>query len=176
MVVARTISRQANRSHGASWLAAATVIAAESGVMRVPDTLGFLAGSWRLSRSLTDHRAGASGSFTGTARFEAVAGWRELSYLEEGELRFGGHRGPATRRLLWRALPGGPADVRFPDGRRYCLVDLRPGSWDARHPCGRDLYRISYRVLGPDQFQEHWLVRGPAKEYEAAATLTRCGQ
>lgn len=142
--------------------------------MRVTDTLAFLAGTWRLSRSLSDHRAGVGGTFTGTARFGAVGDG--LSYLEEGEFRFGGHRGPATRRLLWRELPAGQADVRFPDGHRFCLVDLRPGGWDTRHPCGRDLYLVSYRVLGPDQFQERWLVRGPAKDYEALATLTRCVQ
>ncbi len=144
--------------------------------MRVTDTLAFLAGTWELRRSLTDHRSGVSGSFTGVARFTPPAGLSslaELSYLEEGELRFGDHHGPASRRLRWLRLPGGGADVRFPDGHRYCLIDLRDGGWEGDHPCGSDLYRISYRVLSRDEVAEQWLVRGPAKDYQAAAILTR---
>lgn len=154
--------------------------------MRVTDTLAFLAGPWLLHRSLTDHRSGATGTFTGTALFTPAAsgpaapgpggpgpGPLELGYLEEGELRFGSHHGPASRSLRWLRLPGGAADVRFPDGRRFCLVDLRAGEWEADHPCGRDLYHVSYRVLGAGELEERWLVRGPGKDYQAAAILTR---
>jgi hypothetical protein len=162
--------------------------------MRVTDTLTFLAGSWRLQRSLSDHRSGASGSFTGTARLEPLPGGSapaagpggaalspaELSYQEEGELRFGEHRGPASRSLIWIGLASGAAQVRFADGRPFCVVDLRPGEWAAGHPCNRDRYLVSYRVLGPDQFEERWQVRGPAKDYHAVAMLTRlpggCGR
>ena len=161
--------------------------------MLVPDTLGFLAGGWRLNRSLTDHLSGVSGVFSGTADFGPVASggtapfgppgsgnaaaWPAdrpgaLSYLEEGELRFGTHAGPATRSLTWLGVAGA-ADVRFPGGRPFCLVDLRAGSWNGDHPCHPDSYLISYRVLGPDQFEERWRVRGPAKDYDAAATFTR---
>ncbi len=142
--------------------------------MQVPDTLAFLAGTWRLHRALTDHRSGLTGSLAGTATFAAVPGEpRELHYLEQGELRFGAHQGPASRSLMWLGLPGGAAEVRFPDGRLYCVVDLRAGGWEADHPCGRDLYHVTYRVLSDDQVEERWLVRGPAKYYQATAILTR---
>jgi hypothetical protein len=142
--------------------------------MRVTDTLAFLAGTWRLHRSLTDHRTGTSGELRGTAAFSPVPGRPELRYREEGELRFGTHQGPASRGLVWLGLPGGAAEVRFPDGRLFCVVDLAAGDWAADHPCGRDLYHVSYRVLSDDQVEECWLVRGPAKNYQATATLTRC--
>ena len=166
--------------------------------MRLPDTLAFLAGTWRLHRALTDHRSGTSGTLEGTATFApapgqppvpgpgtpgATAGLSgpgprpgrpELRYRERGELRFGEHRGPASRSLVWLGLPGGAAEVRFPDGRLYCVVDLRAGGWEADHPCGRDLYHVTYRVLTDDQDEERTLVRGPAKNYQATAILTRC--
>ena len=152
--------------------------------MRLPDTLAFLAGAWQLHRALTDHRSGTSGILEGTATFAPAPGeppapgqperrHRELRYRELGELRFGEHRGPASRSLVWLALPGGAAEVRFPDGRLYCVVDLRAGGWETDHPCGRDLYHVTYRVLSEDQVEERWLVRGPAKNYEATAILTR---
>ena len=158
--------------------------------MRLPDTLAFLAGTWQLHRALTDHRAGTSGTLEGTATFAPPPGFapapgqphapgqpgprqRELHYREEGELRFGEHQGPASRSLLWLALPGGAAEVRFPDGGLYCVVDLRAGGWEADHPCGRDLYHVSYRILSEDQLEERWLVRGPVKNYQATAILTR---
>lgn len=143
--------------------------------MRVNGTLAFLAGGWRISRTLTDHRSAVTGRFTGTAAFTGrpERPQQELGYLEEGDLRFGDHAGPAARSLTWLGLPGGGADVRFADGRPFCVVDLRPGSCETGHPCNRDYYRISYRVLGPDQFEERWQVRGPAKDYDATAVLTR---
>ncbi len=146
--------------------------------MRLPDTLAFLAGTWQLHRVLTDHRSGTGGTLAGTATFAPAPGQpgprhRELRYREEGELRFGEHRGPASRSLVWLGLPGGAAEVRFPDGRPYCVVDLRGGGWEADHPCGRDLYHVTYRVLSEDQLEERWLVRGPAKNYQATAMLTR---
>lgn len=141
--------------------------------MRVTDTLAFLAGAWQLHRWLTDHRTGTSGELNGTATFTPVPGQPGLRYREQGELRFGTHQGPAARSLVWLGLPGGAAEVRFPDGRLYCVVDLRAGGWEADHPCGPDLYHVSYRVLGDDQVEERWLVRGPAKNYQATAILTR---
>ncbi|MDR0345522.1 MAG: DUF6314 family protein [Nocardiopsaceae bacterium] len=145
--------------------------------MRVTDTLWFVRGDWLVSRSLADHRTGIRGRFTGTASFAPVPGTPgRLCYREQGELRFGGHRGPAWRELLWLAAPAGTADVRFADGRPFYLADLRAGRWQAEHHCGSDLYHVTYHVLGPGRLLERWRAHGPGKDYLSATTLVRDGR
>ena len=65
-------------------------------------TLEFLRGHWQVERAITDFASGQSGSFAGLARCDRQAGGdtAALAYHEEGELRFGGHRGPASRSVL----------------------------------------------------------------------------
>ena len=94
-------------------------------------------------------------------------------YLETGELHFGTHTGPATRALRYQGLPDGTVDVQFADGHHFYRLDLRGGRCTAVHQCGADRYDITYLVLGDDQMEERWRVRGPDKDYQATATLTR---
>lgn len=149
--------------------------------MRVPDTLAFAAGHWRIERVLADHRSGTRGRFTGRAVLgePALPGGATpgagpaLTYLETGELHFGPHTGPATRRLHYQGLPDGTVDVRFADGHLFYRLDLRSGHCTAVHQCRADRYDITYLVLGEDLMEERWQVRGPAKDYEATATLIR---
>jgi hypothetical protein len=100
---------------------------------------------------------------------------RVLAYHEHGELRFGGHLGPASRSLFYRELPDGSADVRFADGREFYRLDLQHGSWSAEHPCRADQYQVTVTRLSPDSFTETWRVSGPAKDYELTTTFTRAG-
>jgi hypothetical protein len=141
--------------------------------MRVSDTLGFLSGGWHLERTLHDHRSGIQGRFTGSAAVSPRPDGPGLSYTESGELRFGGHAGPACRRLILSPLAGGAAEVRFADGRFFYLLDLRPGWWEAEHGCGDDHYLLAHRVLSEDLLEERWQVRGPAKDYLAITRLHR---
>jgi hypothetical protein len=143
--------------------------------MRVIDTLAFVRGGWQLDRVLTDHRSGTRGRFTGYAVVaeappEQPGEWR---YTEQGELTFGAHRGPATRRLRYQGLPDGTVAVRFADGRPFYVLDLRPGHARAEHSCGPDHYQLSHRVLAADLLEEEWQVRGPGKDYLAVARLLR---
>jgi len=161
------------------------------------DALAFLRGTWRVERRLTDHAAGTTGSFTGIAQWVAAVdgadaarvaspapsadnsnrpgerGGPELCYRESGELRFGGHCGPASRSLIYRGRADGTADVRFADGRPFYHLDLRPGTWQARHDCGRDEYLLAGRRLDDATIEERWRVRGPDKDYEITTTLVR---
>lgn len=145
----------------------------------VPDALDFLRGTWRVQRRVADHAAGRSGTFDGVARFEALDdpagghGRPALAYLEQGELRFGGHRGPASRSLIYRGRADGTADVCFADGREFYRLDPRSGSWQGRHECGLDHYAVAGRLLGSGMFEERWQVRGPAKDYEITTRLVR---
>jgi hypothetical protein len=142
--------------------------------MRVSNTLAFTAGHWRIERVLDDHRSGTQGRFAGRAVLTGPGLPGEArQYLETGELRFGTHTGPATRALRYQGLPDGAVDVHFADGHRFYRLDLRSGRCTAVHQCGADRYEITYLVLGGDQMEERWRVRGPAKDYEATATLTR---
>jgi hypothetical protein len=146
---------------------------ASPGTMAVPDTLAFLRGRWRLERRLDDHRSGVCGTFTGEAEFAATDDPAVLRYEENGELRFGGHTGPARRVLLLRELPDGAADVRFADGREFYVLDLRSGQWTARHGCGADSYVVSYLVRAPSLLEERWHVTGPSKAYDIVTELRR---
>jgi hypothetical protein len=139
----------------------------------VPDTLAFLRGRWRLERRLSDHRSGVCGTFTGGAEFAATADPAVLRYVERGELRFGGHAGPATRTLVCLGRPGGAVDVRFADGGEFYRLDLGPGRCQAEHLCGRDRYTVTYRVLAQDLMEEHWQVAGPQKAYDTVTALRR---
>jgi Family of unknown function (DUF6314) len=97
--------------------------------MRVLDTLAFVRGGWRLDRVLTDHRSGTRGRFTGHALVAEAPPEQpgEWQYTEQGELIFGAHSGPATRRLRYQARPDGTVAVRFADGRPFYVLDLRSG-------------------------------------------------
>ena len=84
----------------------------------------------------------------------------------------------------------------FADGRYFYHLDPRPGSWQARHDCGRDVYELSARLPRPGsstpgssrpgssdagefeaaEFEERWRVRGPGKDYEIMTTLVRDGE
>ena len=154
----------------------------------------FLDGDWNVERQISDHRTGQAGLFRGRASFRLCAAaavpkevrlagelepadrnGRVLAYEEQGELRFGGHCGPASRSLLYRELADGSADVRFADGREFYRLDLRSGTWSAAHPCRADRYLVTVTRLGADSFTETWRVSGPAKDYELTTTYIRAG-
>jgi hypothetical protein len=162
--------------------------------MRVSDTLAFAAGHWRIERVLADHLSGTHGRFTGSATLSppaasepaatepALSGPDEpgapssgpaMCYLETGELRFGTHRGPATRTLRYQGRPDGTVDVRFADGHLFYRLDLRSGRCEAVHQCRADRYEITYLALSEDVMEERWQVQGPGKDYQATATLIR---
>jgi hypothetical protein len=147
--------------------------------MEIPDTVGFLLGTWDVDRSIADHRSLVSGSFRGTAVVAAEprpgpGGGSRARYEETGELRFGSHAGPASRRLEYAAArDGGAVSVRFADGRPFVDLDLGGGRWQAVHQCGADRYELTTVVRSHDVVEERWRVRGPAKDYDAVTTLTR---
>jgi Family of unknown function (DUF6314) len=144
-------------------------------------TLDFLRGRWRADRVLTDFRSGQTGSFAGVAAFTerpadpAGPAGPVLAYLEQGELSFGKHHGPASRSLLYLPAEDGAATVLFADGRPFYRLDLRSGVCHAEHPCGPDSYLVTVRVLGPDAYAERWRASGPGKDYEMTTTLARIG-
>ena len=148
-----------------------------------PDLTDLLPGTWEIDRRVTDHAAGAAGTFAGMARWiplttaDLLAGVEPggpvLAYHEQGELRFCAHRGPASRSLIYLCRPDGTADVRFADGREFYGLDPRPGRWRARHDCGQDVYLLEGRLAAGPVIDERWRVRGPGKDYEIMTRLVR---
>jgi Family of unknown function (DUF6314) len=147
-------------------------------------TLGYLHGDWDVVREIADHRSGVAGSFRGHASFrpqpeaadaDGLDG-RVLELTEQGELRFGARRGPASRSLLYYGCSDGSAEVRFADGREFYHLDLRTGACHAVHPCRADRYAVTVTWLSADSFTEVWQVTGPAKDYDLTSVYTRTGR
>ncbi|MBN0045463.1 hypothetical protein JS756_15350 [Streptomyces actuosus] len=146
------------------------------GLWPVPDALAYLAGRWRVERSVRDLASGGTGAFTGATGFEPLDGGG-LLHRESGTFVWQRTARPAERTL--RFLPGGApgtADVRFADGRPFHGLDLTAGRHVADHPCSADLYRGEFTVLGPDRWRTVWRVRGPAKDLVLTTDYEREGE
>jgi hypothetical protein len=144
--------------------------------MEITDPLAFLLGTWRLTRSIEDHRSRIEGFLHGTATFtrSPVAGQHARTrYDEAGELVFGTYRGRAHRSLDYTPLDDGTLLVSFIDGNPFIELDLRGGAWRSEHVCDQDRHEIVTRVLSADVVEEGWRVRGPATDYDALTTLVR---
>lgn len=147
--------------------------------MEVLDTLGFLLGRWKVSRSIEDHLNSIRGSFEGTARLTGVPfdgnpyPQTRARYEEAGEVSFGSHVGAARRSLDYHRMDDVAVMLHFSDGRPFVDLDLRTGAWQSRHLCGDDRYQIATLVMSRNVVQERWRVQGPTKDYDAVTTLTR---
>src|SRR3954468_2653382 len=135
------------------------------------DALNWLAGRWRLDRTVTDLSGGQSGRFEGVGEFRPDSGG--LRYHEAGTLDWAGHRAPAERTLRYRPAGGGLLRVEFEDGRFFHDLDLTGGTWRVTHPCRADQYRGEFTVLGPDAFRQLWWVTGPAKRQRLETAFQR---
>jgi hypothetical protein len=139
----------------------------------VTDVLAYLAGSWRVARSVRDLDGGDEGEFTGTTLFAPLEGGG-LLHREAGTFVWRGVARPAGRTL--RFLPGGSpgtADVRFADGRPFHDLDLSSGRHVTDHPCSADLYRGEFTVRDEDHWRTVWRVRGPAKDLVLTTDYSR---
>ncbi|EYD77069.1 hypothetical protein Rumeso_01328 [Rubellimicrobium mesophilum DSM 19309] len=133
-------------------------------------TLADFAGTWRLHRTIEDH-LGPPG------RFEGVASLRPegdgLRYREDGVLRLGdGPAMAAHRDYLWHHA-GDLIEVRFPDGRPFHAFRPEGCAPGTDHPCGLDLYRVTYDVTAWPAWGTEWVVTGPAKDYRMRSAYRR---
>lgn len=172
----------------------------------VPDVLAYLAGTWRVERTVYDLASGAEGTFSGRTVFAPLGthgdtgpvgdtgdrfrqggttgvGARDeeepggLLHHESGTFVWQGTPRPAERTL--RFLPGataGTARVEFSDGRPFHDLDLRSGSYVAHHPCAADLYRGDFTVTGHDRWLTTWRVTGPAKDLVLVTAYARAAR
>ncbi|MFI5873241.1 DUF6314 family protein [Streptomyces sp. NPDC051445] len=141
----------------------------------VPDVLAYLAGSWRVERSVRDLGSAEEGRFDGVTVFSPLDEGG-LLHRESGTFVWLGVPRPAERTL--RFLPGptpGTADVRFADGRPFHDLGLTTGRHVADHPCSADLYRGEFTVRDPDHWRTVWRVAGPAKNLLLTTDYARVG-
>ncbi|MET7611026.1 DUF6314 family protein [Streptomyces seoulensis] len=146
----------------------------DSGRLPVPDVLEFLAGRWRVTRTVRDLAGADEGYFAGYTGFGPLDGG--LLHEEAGEFTWQGVTRPATRtlRFLAGAEPG-TADVRFADGRPFHDLDLRSGRHIAGHPCAADFYRGEFTVADADHWRSVWRVAGPKKDLVLTTDYVREG-
>ncbi|MFV0137018.1 DUF6314 family protein [Streptomyces sp. HMX87] len=131
----------------------------------VPDVLAYLAGTWRVRRSVRDLTTGDEGRFEGTTLFAPPDEGAGLLHRERGTFVWRGVARPAERTLHFRpGSPPGTADVRFADGRPFHDLDLTTGRHVADHPCAADLYRGEFTVRDAGHWRTVWRVGGPAKD------------
>lgn len=97
------------------------------GLHQVADTLGYLAGRWRVERTVYDLSQDRHGTFRGTADFTRGEPGAALRHVERGEFTWGGVTRPASREHLFERAGDGAAFVRFADGRPFhpwtCATD-----------------------------------------------------
>jgi hypothetical protein len=125
-------------------------------------TLTDFLGDWRLERTIED-RLGPSGRFEGLARLTPEGDG--LRYHEAGTLRLGdGPAMAAHRDYLWRSA-GDLVEVHFADGRPFHRFHPSGRALGTDHPCGRDLYRVTYDFTAWPRWTAEWIVTGPAKDY-----------
>lgn len=138
----------------------------------VTDLAAYLAGRWRLDREIVDAVGARIGTFAGRADLTTEDAWT-LRYHERGTLELGAHSGEATRALRYHLTDPGRADVHFDHGGFFHTVDLRDGGCRAEHLCVADLYRVTYRIAGPDDWSQEWTVTGPAKAHTIRSAFRR---
>lgn len=143
------------------------------------DLRAYLLGSWSVDRTLLDRATGIRGTFTGVVRFTALDDDGGLSFHEAGTIRLtavdgGPFTGPASRSYVFNRTEYPDAmDVTFPDGRPFHRMSFRPDASQDQHWCDPDTYKVSYTMLGRDEFRYSWDVTGPAKDQLLESVLRR---
>jgi len=127
----------------------------------VRDLRAYLRGPWHLARRTRDERSRVTTTFEGSAAF--VVDGTGLAYEERGVHDVDGRSFPATRSYAYTFPALDRAEVWFPDGRPFHVLDLGSGRCHAEHPCREDRYTGSFQCEGPDVWTVEWMVHGPEK-------------
>lgn len=135
------------------------------------DPLRFLAGTWSTHRQLLDRTSGVSGVFTGTT--SCTPDGEGLRWDEEGTVSWPHFEGRALRTYLVRVSAPGVVQLRFPDGRLLCRLDLRSGPARDEHTCFPDTYRVDFAIVSRSRIAYCWDVTGPMKDLLLTTALIR---
>ncbi len=147
--------------------------ALDDGGLGILDLKAFLQGTWRLSRTMEDRRAGQRGRLDGQAVFAPQG--EGLVYREHGLLRLGAFEGPAERVYRYGFSRPQRAEVAFEDGSLFHSLELSEAGWRVEHRCRNDLYRGLFRLAAPGAWEAVWLVTGPRKDHRLVTRYNRTG-
>lgn len=132
--------------------------------MTPPRSLSDFEGSWSLSRTIHDTRAGQVVQAEGYAVLHRAEDG--LIYDEEVTLRVPGQAEmTGTRRYLWQDA-GDRIAVHFEDGRYFHALKLGQSQSRDHHDCPPDSYDAVYDFSAWPNWSVHWTVSGPRKAYE----------
>lgn len=137
----------------------------------VEDLQAYLEGTWLIERKIHDGLLDQEGECTGTAQF--VLNGNTLNYREEGAFKMGEIETTIEREYLYTFPAPSMAEVRFPDGRFFHLLDLTKGIVRVDHDCGDDTYNGLFRVLGESAWLSVWRVQGPRKSQVITTRYSR---
>ncbi|MCW8915625.1 MAG: DUF6314 family protein [Magnetovibrio sp.] len=132
--------------------------------VNVDDLYQFLEGTWQFERKVHDSILNQEGDCIGVAWFSADEphnGQDTLAYREEGGLEMGEIKTAVDHEFRYAFPANSMAEVRFPDGRFYHVLDLTKGIVRVEHQCGDDTYHGIFRVLAPQAWLSVWRVMGP---------------
>ena len=131
-------------------------------------------GRWRIARDVDDRRAGQVGRFDGWATFtDHSERGGVLLYEETGTLHFGSAAPmAANRRYIWK-ISDLDVEVLFEDARPFHRFTLGAQARGTDHPCGEDLYRVTYDFSRWPLWQARWEVAGPRKDYTMTSRYER---
>ncbi len=127
-------------------------------------------GAYRVSRVITDHRAGVESRFEGRAEIATCEGGAR--YVETGALIMNEQRFEAERQYLWRQ-DAGRIHVDFADGAVFHDFDPETGGQASEHLCGEDMYRGGYDFSEWTCWSVTWEVLGPRKDYRSVTWYVR---
>ena len=147
--------------------------ALDDGGLGILDLKAFLQGTWRLSRTIEDRRAGQRGRLDGQAVFAPQG--EGLVYRERGLLRLGAFEDPAERVYRYGFSRPQRAEVAFEDGSPFHSLELSESGWWVEHRCRNDLYRGLFRLAAPGAWEAVWLVTGPRKDHRLVTRYNRTG-
>lgn len=132
--------------------------------MTLPRSLSEFEGSWSLSRTINDARAGQVVQADGQAVLRPSEDG--LIYDEEVTLRIPGQAEmTGTRRYLWRDA-GEEIAVHFEDGRFFHTLKPEHSQSRDHHDCPPDSYDAVYDFSAWPIWSVNWTVSGPRKAYE----------
>jgi len=129
-----------------------------------------LLGTWTLTRTVVDRRAGERRAVSGTATLVAESADR-VRWSEAGTMTWPGHE-VEVQRTLFVDREGDGWLVRFEDGRPFHPSSVgRAGD----HPCAPDHYRGRIDVDPSGSWSVAWDAAGPEKDYRMETTYAPAG-
>ena len=128
-----------------------------------------LIGTWSLTRTVDDHRAGERRDVVGTAELTEVGSGR-VRWAESGTMTWPGHAVPVSR-TLYVVLEDDGWFVRFEDGRPFHPWAV---GHQVDHPCAPDHYRGLIETVGEPvtSWTVTWDAAGPDKDYRMVTRHT----